>query len=191
MPFRSLGQARLDGWEEEGCSGPEQWSSSASTIARFEHDSCYHVRDRAIAGWRCGDRRHCALQASLRSRRCRQIKTRAFRLDDARSLPGSTCDGWIAEVLVRPGWGSNAWRQCTDFRGLDATVTIGRDTERLLLHYRGLTRDKVRFITVLVHGRSNDGRRPFNETGALTPRGLREISKAAAEAGLKTLGKKR
>jgi colanic acid biosynthesis glycosyl transferase WcaI len=29
---------------------------------------------------------------------------------------------------------------------LDAVVTIGRDTERLLLRYRGLTRDKIRFI---------------------------------------------
>jgi UDP-glucose 4-epimerase len=41
--------------------------------------------------------------------------------------------------------------------------------------------------TVLVHGRSNDGRPPFSETDALTPRGLYGISKAAAEAGLKNL----
>jgi len=32
------------------------------------------------------------------------------------------------------------------FRALDAVVTIGRDTERHLLRYRGLTRDKIRFI---------------------------------------------
>ncbi len=38
--------------------------------------------------------------------------------------------------------------------------------------------------TVLVHGRSNDGRPPFSETDALTPRGLYGISKAAAEVGL-------
>lgn len=32
------------------------------------------------------------------------------------------------------------------FRVLDAVVIIGRDTERLLLRYGGLTRDKIRFI---------------------------------------------
>jgi len=32
------------------------------------------------------------------------------------------------------------------FHMLNAVVTIGRDTERLLLRYRGLTRDKIRFI---------------------------------------------
>jgi UDP-glucose 4-epimerase len=41
--------------------------------------------------------------------------------------------------------------------------------------------------TVLVHGRSNDGRAPFSERDLLTPRGLYGLSKAAAEAGLKTL----
>ncbi len=41
--------------------------------------------------------------------------------------------------------------------------------------------------TVLVHGRSNDGRAPFSENDVLTPRGLYGMSKAAAEAGLKTL----
>ena len=32
------------------------------------------------------------------------------------------------------------------FRGLDAVITIGRDTEQLLLRYRGVTRDKIQFI---------------------------------------------
>jgi colanic acid biosynthesis glycosyl transferase WcaI len=32
------------------------------------------------------------------------------------------------------------------FRALGAVVIIGRDTEKLLLRYRGMTRDKVRFI---------------------------------------------
>src|ERR1700737_5391177 len=32
------------------------------------------------------------------------------------------------------------------FRALDAVVIIGRDTERLLLRYRRITRDKIRFI---------------------------------------------
>jgi UDP-glucose 4-epimerase len=41
--------------------------------------------------------------------------------------------------------------------------------------------------TVLVHGRSNDGRPPFTETDVLTPRGAYGLSKAAAESGLKGL----
>src|SRR5712672_3545137 len=32
------------------------------------------------------------------------------------------------------------------FRALDAVVTIGRDTEQLLLRYRGVTREKIWFI---------------------------------------------
>jgi len=41
--------------------------------------------------------------------------------------------------------------------------------------------------TVLVHGRSNDGRPLFRETDSLKPRGLYGMSKAAAEHGLKAL----
>jgi UDP-glucose 4-epimerase len=40
--------------------------------------------------------------------------------------------------------------------------------------------------TVLVHGRSNDGRPPFREEDVLTPSGLYGQSKAEAEAGLKS-----
>ena len=43
--------------------------------------------------------------------------------------------------------------------------------------------------TVLVHGRSNEGRAPFSEHDVLTPRGLYGMSKAAAEAGLRTLAR--
>ncbi|MBR0904508.1 NAD-dependent epimerase/dehydratase family protein [Bradyrhizobium liaoningense] len=43
--------------------------------------------------------------------------------------------------------------------------------------------------TVLVHGRSNDRRAPFSEEDVLTPRGLYGLSKAEAEAGLKTLAR--
>jgi UDP-glucose 4-epimerase len=41
--------------------------------------------------------------------------------------------------------------------------------------------------TILVHGRSNDGGAPFNESDVLTPRGLYGMSKAAAEAGLRSM----
>lgn len=43
--------------------------------------------------------------------------------------------------------------------------------------------------TVLVHGRTNEGRAPFSEDDILTPRGLYGMSKAAAEAGLRTLAR--
>jgi UDP-glucose 4-epimerase len=41
--------------------------------------------------------------------------------------------------------------------------------------------------TVMVHGRSNDGRAPFREDDVLTPRGIYGKSKAAAENGLKAI----
>lgn len=50
-------------------------------------------------------------------------------------------------------------------------------------------RQFVFLSTVLVHGRSNEGRAPFSENDVLTPRGLYGMSKAAAEAGLKTLAR--
>jgi len=47
---------------------------------------------------------------------------------------------------------------------------------------------KFTFVsTILVHGRSNDGRAPFSERDVLTPRGSYGMSKAAAEAGLREL----
>jgi UDP-glucose 4-epimerase len=44
--------------------------------------------------------------------------------------------------------------------------------------------------TVLVHGRSNDGRAPFSENDILTPRGVYGMSKAAAESKLEILAPK-
>jgi len=43
--------------------------------------------------------------------------------------------------------------------------------------------------TVLVHGRSNDGRTPFSEGDILTPQGLYGTSKAEAERGLEALAR--
>ena len=45
-------------------------------------------------------------------------------------------------ILARAMRGANALM----FRALDAVVIIGRDTEALLLRYRGATRDKICFI---------------------------------------------
>jgi colanic acid biosynthesis glycosyl transferase WcaI len=47
-----------------------------------------------------------------------------------------------ASVLTRTIRGMNALM----FRALDAVITIGRDTEQLLLRYPGVTPDKLRFI---------------------------------------------
>jgi UDP-glucose 4-epimerase len=43
--------------------------------------------------------------------------------------------------------------------------------------------------TVLVHGRSSEGRGPFSENDILTPRGSYGLSKAAAELGLERIAK--
>jgi UDP-glucose 4-epimerase len=43
--------------------------------------------------------------------------------------------------------------------------------------------------TVLVHGRCNDYRAPFNEDDILTPRGLYGMSKAEAETGLRAMAR--
>ena len=47
-----------------------------------------------------------------------------------------------ASILARAMRATNALM----FRALDAVVIIGRDTETLLLRYRGMTRDKICFI---------------------------------------------
>lgn len=52
---------------------------------------------------------------------------------------------------------------------------------------RAGVRQFIFLSTVLVHGRSNDGRAPFSERDILTPQGLYGESKAAAEAGLKSM----
>ena len=50
--------------------------------------------------------------------------------------------------------------------------------------------DRFIFVsTMLVHGRSNHGRAPFNERDILAPRGVYGESKAAAEAELATLAR--
>lgn len=53
------------------------------------------------------------------------------------------------------------------------------------------TRHFIFVSTVLVHGRSNDGRGPFSEADTLTPRGLYGMSKATAEVGLRALTEQR
>ncbi len=54
----------------------------------------------------------------------------------------------MAGVLKPDSWLAKAMHvlNAPMFRALDAVVIIGRDTEKLLLRYRGVTRDKIRFI---------------------------------------------
>lgn len=62
-----------------------------------------------------------------------------------------------------------------------------------LAHSAAMTGKVHHFIfisTVLVHGRSNDGRAPFSEDDLPTPQGVYGNSKAAAEAGLRSLARK-
>lgn len=64
---------------------------------------------------------------------------------------------------------------------IDGTLHLARCAARAGV------RQFIFLSTVLVHGRSNDGRAPFNENDVLTPRGLYGMSKAAAEAGLRSI----
>jgi UDP-glucose 4-epimerase len=48
-------------------------------------------------------------------------------------------------------------------------------------------KDFIFVSTILVHGRSNNGRAPYREDDELTPRGLYGMSKAAAEVGLREI----
>ena len=52
---------------------------------------------------------------------------------------------------------------------------------------RAGVRQFVFLSTILVNGRSSDGRPPFSERDTLTPQGVYGVSKAAAETGLRTI----
>lgn len=117
-----------------------------------------------------------------------------------------TPEGAGDEVVVDSVGPETDWRAALD--GVDAVVHLAarvhhKNEEHAVQLYRNVNiagtlhlarsaaragvRQFVFVSTVLVHGRSNDGRPPFSEDDVLTPRGLYGMSKAAAEAGLKTL----
>ena len=98
-------------------------------------------------------------------------------------------------ILARAMRGANALM----FRALDAVVIIGRDTEALLLRYRGVTRDKICFIpnwATLAAGRKADRTRqsvsppacgplhgrPFRQSG-FYPRSRYRVRRSAIAAG--------
>ena len=118
-----------------------------------------------------------------------------------RSLSGSD-----DEVVVESIGPTTNWQQA--LAGVDAVVHLAarvhhRHEEHAVELYRNVNikgtlqlarsaaalgvREFIFVSTVLVHGRSNNSLGPFRESDLLTPRGLYGMSKAAAEAGLKTL----
>jgi UDP-glucose 4-epimerase len=117
-------------------------------------------------------------------------------------------DGTADEVLIRSLGPTTDWKDA--LAGADAVVHLAarvhhQHEEHAVELYRNVNIEGTlhlarsaaaagvtHFIfvsTVLVHGRSNDGRAPFRESDLLTPRGLYGMSKAAAEAGLNDLAR--
>jgi UDP-glucose 4-epimerase len=117
-------------------------------------------------------------------------------------------EGMDGEVVIKTVGPETDWQAALE--GVDAVVHLAsrvhhKNDEHAVQLYRDVniagtlhlarsaaTAGVRRFIfvsTVLVHGRSSEGRAPFSEDDILTPRGLYGMSKAAAEAGLKTLAR--
>ncbi|MDA9423142.1 MULTISPECIES: NAD-dependent epimerase/dehydratase family protein [Bradyrhizobium] len=117
-------------------------------------------------------------------------------------------DGTDGEVVIKPIGPDTDWQAALD--GVDAVVHLAarvhyKNEEHAVELYRDVNVDGTlhlarsaamagvrQFIfisTVLVHGRSNDGRPPFSESDVPTPRGVYGTSKAEAEAGLRALAR--
>jgi UDP-glucose 4-epimerase len=117
-------------------------------------------------------------------------------------------EGFDDEAVIESIGPETDWQAALD--GVDAVVHLAarvhhKHDEHAVQLYRNVNiagtlhlarsaatagvRQFVFVSTVLVHGRSNEGRSPFSENDVLTPRGLYGMSKAAAEAGLKTLAR--
>ena len=117
-----------------------------------------------------------------------------------------TSSGSDDEVVIESIGPTTDWQHA--LAGVDAVVHLAarvhhRHEEHAVELYRNVNvegtlqlarcaaalgvREFIFVSTVLVHGRSNNGGVPFCESDVLTPRGLYGMSKAAAEARLKTL----
>ncbi|MGL3108292.1 NAD-dependent epimerase/dehydratase family protein [Bradyrhizobium sp. BR 1432] len=117
-------------------------------------------------------------------------------------------EGTDGEVVIKSIGPETDWQAALE--GVDAVVHLAarvhyKNEEHAVQLYRDVNVDGTlhlarsaatagvrQFIfisTVLVHGRSNDGRAPFSESDVPTPRGLYGTSKAEAEAGLRTLAR--
>jgi colanic acid biosynthesis glycosyl transferase WcaI len=80
-----------------------------------------------------------AVAAAARLKRARSVLIMHDLYPDVLVMAGLLKPGSVSAKAIR---GANALM----FRALDAVVIIGRDTEALLLRYRGITPDKIRFI---------------------------------------------
>jgi putative colanic acid biosynthesis glycosyltransferase WcaI len=80
-----------------------------------------------------------AVVAAARLKRARSVLIMHDLFPDVLVMTGLLKPASLVTKVIR---GLNALM----FRGLDAIVTIGRDTEQLLLRYAGVTREKLRFI---------------------------------------------
>src|ERR1700761_6117747 len=80
-----------------------------------------------------------AVVAAARLKRARSVLIMHDLYPDVLVMAGLLKPGSVLTGAIR---GINALM----FRALDAVITIGRDTEQLLLRYPGVTRDKLRFI---------------------------------------------
>lgn len=119
-----------------------------------------------------------------------------------------SADGTDGEVLIGSIAPETDWQAALE--GVDAVVHLAarvhyKNDEHAVQLYRDVNVDGTlhlarsaatagvrQFIfisTVLVHGRTNEGRAPFRESDVPTPRGLYGTSKAEAEAGLRTLAR--
>ncbi|MCK1489013.1 NAD-dependent epimerase/dehydratase family protein, partial [Bradyrhizobium sp. 180] len=117
-------------------------------------------------------------------------------------------EGTDSEVVIKSIGPETDWQAALE--GIDAVIHLAarvhyKNEEHAVQLYRDVNVDGTlhlarsaamagvrQFIfisTVLVHGRSNDGRAPFRESDVPTPRGLYGTSKAEAEAGLRTLAR--
>ena len=80
-----------------------------------------------------------AVAAAAKLRRARSVLILHDLYPDVLVMAGLLQPSSIVTKVIH---GANALM----FRALDAVVIIGRDTEQLLSRYRGMTRDKIRFI---------------------------------------------
>lgn len=117
-------------------------------------------------------------------------------------------DGLDDEIIIGAIGPDTVWEPALD--GVDAVVHLAARVhhpreEHAVKLYRNVNtsgtlhlarsaatagaRQFIFISTALVHGGSNEGRAPFSEEDALTPRGLYGMSKAAAETGLKTFAR--
>jgi UDP-glucose 4-epimerase len=118
----------------------------------------------------------------------RAVRRRSGEGDEVVIVSLGPSTNWKAGMSM--GW-SISRRACTiGARGEDPSRRQRRQRPAFGKPRDELQRAQFVFLsTVLVHGRSNDGRASFSENDVPTPRGLSGMSKAAAEAELRNIAR--